>query len=634
MNQLPPEIHRAIARYLTHQDFNRYCEAMKPFQSTLETDPMLRAAVQINTFSKAALIATLLLEESLSTQMTVGLVRYGMHIEDLNAFAIIWAIRTKQSMVVRLLLQAQTRPWRDIHMLCSVAAETGDLDILKLIFNAAGIAEPEQYTEYLPLAVQSGNMDCVTWLLERDADPNYNDGEPLIEAAVNGKNEIARLLIHKGADLHVREDYALRFSAGRGFIDMVKLLIEEGADVEAQENNALLVASTNGSAELVEVLLDNGADVHAHQDASLVWAAHREHFETVRVLLQYGADAHAQNDDAIFWPALNKDETSVLELFSTSTEEKIELSLSDQLICAARRGQLDKMRTLMDQGADVHHREDQAFIVAVKYGHVEIVSLLLDQLPNMDIHGHTAIIIAIDMGHLDVLKLVVERGADLHSREEYALLLAAKNGQLDMVQYMLDQDCDIHARDEAALITAVDYGHLEVARFLIKQGGHVRARNNCALRLAAGKGFNEIVELLLDHGADLNDCDDLFTEDALTLATIHGHKGTAELLVSRGAEYQYERILKSVVRLQYDAEIFEAIMRHLDFSKFLGQETYKEYLKKALFNACSQGITRSIRFILAESHFEPVDLLNAIDIATENEDVEVIKLLLQQMANR
>ena len=49
------------------------------------------------------------------------------------------------------------------------------------------------------------------------------------------------------------------------------------------------------------------------------------------------------------------------------------------LIIASREGDIDKVKLLIDQGADINARDDQALRWASNNGHLDVVKLLKDK---------------------------------------------------------------------------------------------------------------------------------------------------------------------------------------------------------------------------------------------------------------
>ena len=73
---------------------------------------------------------------------------------------------------------------------------------------------------------------------------------------------------------------------------------------------------------------------------------------------------------------------------------------------------------------------------------------------------------AADSGDLARVKLLVEAGADIHAKDDQALRRASEYGHLEVVKYLVGRGADIHALDDWALRRASEYGHLEVVEYL------------------------------------------------------------------------------------------------------------------------------------------------------------------------
>ena len=105
-------------------------------------------------------------------------------------------------------------------------------------------------------------------------------------------------------------------------------------------------------------------------------------------------------------------------------------------------------------------------------------------------------------GDLDKVKYLVENGADVHADNDYALCLSAENGHFDIVKYLVENGTDIHAKNDHALCWSAKNGHLEVVRLLLENGADIHAHDDFALRLSAQKGHLEVVKYLIENRAD------------------------------------------------------------------------------------------------------------------------------------
>lgn len=99
-------------------------------------------------------------------------------------------------------------------------------------------------------------------------------------------------------------------------------------------------------------------------------------------------------------------------------------------------------------------------------------------------------------GNLEVLKYLVENGADIHAAKDSALSSAAFNGHLEIVKYLVEHGADIHSEHNRALRWAAERGYLEIVNYLVEHGANIHAKNDYALRKAEKYGHTEVVEYL------------------------------------------------------------------------------------------------------------------------------------------
>ena len=100
--------------------------------------------------------------------------------------------------------------------------------------------------------------------------------------------------------------------------------------------------------------------------------------------------------------------------------------IHDQLIVAARTGNLEKVKDLLAKGADVN------------------------ALEKVTGEGHTALFNAASAGHTEVVKLLIEKGAKVNEApgKITALIMAAWAGYTDTVRVLLQAGADPNAKDE------------------------------------------------------------------------------------------------------------------------------------------------------------------------------------------
>ncbi|KAJ0058548.1 hypothetical protein NL108_016635, partial [Boleophthalmus pectinirostris] len=225
-------------------------------------------------------------------------------------------------------------------------------------------------------------------------------------------------------------------------------------------------------------------------------------------------------------------------------------------------------RLLIMAGADVDCHSDvlnnaPLLCVHAHLGHKDAVALLLDHGAQVDARsndGLTALGFAAAAGHLDIVTMLSQHRAKVghvDSSGRCALVLAAQRGRQEVLCFLLkcaDWNCTTccgqrgPSRGQAlqqALIAGASMGHTETVLFLLELPEEEEDRpeiNTCdslwgetALTAAAGSGRLAVCRLLLDQGAAVEKANRRGAAP-LFCSVRRGHWQVVELLLNSGAE--------------------------------------------------------------------------------------------------
>lgn len=478
-----------------------------------------------------------------------------------------------------------------------LAARAGDLHAVeKLVARYPGIERVEyNYTPPIHFAVREGHVELVRFLVGHGADLAYTTypfGDSLVTMADDREHhEVGRLL---------RSVLARRFALAEG-TNAILAAARDGdlARVQAEiaRNPRLARASTDtgetalhlaverGALDVVTALLDAGADADAirgdgykpvHCAYMRTWRAGVTR-DQARVLADTLLARGARY--TIFVAALAGDLRFVRDaLQRDSSFANFEDTCHHRPIsAAARRGDLEMVRLLLEHGADPNLPEEgaprgHALWDAVYHRQHEMARLLVAHGadPNAMVESSGT-----PMGHArkdpELFELLAAHGGHLESTDEERLERLIGEGNLAEVERVLQRRPDlVHNecafwsegllagpasapnRDMVALLlrhgarvpTVTKWGryyyfkHTEMVAFLLDHGmspHHMNWHRTTILHHVAADGDLAQARLLLDHGADIDAIDEEYRSTPLGMAARWGRLEMVTFLLDRGA---------------------------------------------------------------------------------------------------
>lgn len=168
-----------------------------------------------------------------------------------------------------------------------------------------------------------------------------------------------------------------------------------------------------------------------------------------------------------------------------------------------------------------------------------LLSLLATAPVHADLDNDEQLLMAARNGNLAQLQTLLDHGANpnaINSRGFTPLILAAYHGHVELMEQLIQsgaQPCAIDHKGSNAMMGAAFRGQLHVIQWLLKNSpcgvNHRNHAGQTALMMAALFGREEIVDLLLQHNADANIADAMGNR-AATLAAAQGQQALAEKL--------------------------------------------------------------------------------------------------------
>ena len=392
-------------------------------------------------------------------------------------------------------------------------------------------------------AARQKNKERVRTLIKGGANVSapQGDGATALHWAAHWDDlEMAELLLAAGADVKAANELGatpLWLACLNGSMRMAERLLNAGADANAALKTGetpLMTAARSGRSDVVKVLVAHRANVNASEalrgQTALMWASAQQHPDVVKTLLEVGASVGARSRARrqLVNTSNNADYSGVIE---------VEQGGYTPLLFAARMGDVDSGRILLENGADLNDKAPlgtSALVIAAHSGHRAFAELLLEKGadPNAMDAGYGALHIAVQRGDTELVKSLLARGADpnayilrgsptrrvsadiaisSYSIGATPLWLAASQGRADLVRLLAAKGANVRIDKDGtpAVVEAVatnEQRSLETITALLELGADVDARDkvgNTALHAAAYRGFATIVQALADAGASL-----------------------------------------------------------------------------------------------------------------------------------
>ncbi|KAK6393955.1 hypothetical protein LTR81_026392 [Elasticomyces elasticus] len=421
-----------------------------------------------------------------------------------------------------------------------------------LLNNGANVFEVDRRKQTpIHVAGRGGNLEILTLLMERGADPFVEDDGPndvcdgstaLGEAIRNKHVEIVEYLLPRLTPRcsNISKDVILSMAAtaiGVGWTVTAKRLMSlVQGDVMHQKrqyhSNILGSAIIHVNEEMMRLLLDRGASPNTPDEMG--WrplheaASGSDRARAAKILLQYGADPDGKTQLGVTAShiAAYNGYLDVLKVLLQSGP-KINTVADDgstSLVAAAYGSKPDAVRLLLQYGAPVDVLNvdgENALHHAIMDNDISLVKSILEYDVDLSANcrrGGSALHLAAFKGYAEILTALIEHGADLELNHRFPGTgyepreVCGRQNWSHWNSKGLESLARPHKWSRisdgwTALHSAVCGGHIEVVEILLKAGADLKAVNpegESPLHLAASAAKADIVSALLRYGANIS----------------------------------------------------------------------------------------------------------------------------------
>jgi uncharacterized protein len=411
-------------------------------------------------------------------------------------------------------------------------------------------------------AAMKGDKAAVRSLLKQAEDVNAAQGDGMTAlhwAAMNGDVELAQMLLYAGANFRATTrlgGYTPLFMAGKsGHAAVIDVLLKAGADAKSAAVTGLtplMMAASSGNADAVRLLIEHGADVNAREaergQTALVFAAAFDRPDAVKVLLAHGANPNLKSN--IVQPPQLKPLNAGAAGQRGGQAQQAQQAQAQRppqnqnqgqnnnagdpegkkfggnprgsltpLMYAARQGNINAARALLDGGADinaVNADKSTALLLATINGRFDLASMLVERgadlsLANVD--GAFPLYGVVNTqwtrksiysqpttkyektSYLELMKLMLDHGANPNARVNRDLWFAHR--EIDAgVEF-------VTSAGATPFWKCAEVGDIDGMRLLVAHGADPNIGNSdgvTPLMMAAGSGWHGMDDVTSPHG--------------------------------------------------------------------------------------------------------------------------------------
>jgi ankyrin repeat protein len=388
-----------------------------------------------------------------------------------------------------------------------------------------------------------GDIENVRYCLSRGVPLDQRDREgdtPLLKA------------------LRSRTTYEMR-RGPRATTDTIRFLLEAGADLNAVGRlgmTPLHVAATSDMPEWVDLLCERGANALAESDgkmSTLVSACYQppspEKLRIIRTLAGRGVslDRPSQYAESPLSVALWFGDLEAFRLLAELGADRTTLRWTE-LHARILLGSCQEVKAYSRTAAEIDRPDGRwelpPLLWAAKTGEVDKVRYLVEQGAPPEQRGRlgkTALDIAASLDRVELVEWLLARGLDVEVEDDSQrtpLMSACEGGAVRCVHVLLNAGASAVPKNQFGDQLIHHTWSFEVLKVLVEKSGvdvnHVSGEGRWALMTAAENNDVERCDWLIGHGAEVDRCST--GETALHSAVREDSREAARLLLERGAD--------------------------------------------------------------------------------------------------
>ena len=389
-----------------------------------------------------------------------------------------------------------------------------DNSLIKSILNRGELTEQEIMNGF----IISSTFDCVNTAAEifkHGINVHYNSDEPLRIAVRTGSINIVKFLISNGANVKANYYEPMVLAKAKNNKEMIELLMANNgslpspisiSNVNKIENSIvstspiiqLSKACSNKDYDMASKILSNYPNILKNGNYLISEAIKNKDLRLFKIMVPYGVNV---KDMYLFATACETADISILKYFINNGAQKINITLS----YTCKSGSIKAVAFIMKNYIFTQDDINNAFSYVVKETKINkkrMLKFLLLKGADIDNGYNTPLKNALETSDYKIINMLIKLGAKPH----YIIGLesAARKNDLKIIKYILRKSNleEVKFELKYSLISAIYYAHYTVAEYLIKKGADVLYASEVVIVAAINQNKPDHLDFLFNHGVN------------------------------------------------------------------------------------------------------------------------------------
>jgi len=368
-------------------------------------------------------------------------------INDDNTIALPSNIASENSTYINKYLADVTDIYKGIVNALNLAAENGNLDIVKLCIECfTNVYSNNKYNNSFKAILKDKDVNTVKY-------HTYADINKALDVSIeNSKLSVAEYLALSGTKQHTTINAALGISINHGKLRFIKYLVKQGADIHRNINDNICTCINNGHLNVLRYLVNNGVNIDV-VDINKILEFNIKSYSTgiIRFLIENGGDQNIALLSSIkschfvivkYFIKCGVDINKILRLSVENKSYSIVKHITKDkayknaaLQFCIEYNNLYITKRLVWYGVDIHANQNAALASCVEYGdRLDIMRFLLRNGDKDKI-----LQFSVEQSNLFILKYIINLHRINITENNNAVLCSAieHNNDADVMKYLV-----------------------------------------------------------------------------------------------------------------------------------------------------------------------------------------------------